>query len=134
MMDELLIIRVDFETYYYFNYHFLPFRTVFLLSYENIIWTFALARKNEWHKTQEMRYSFSAKWWNDFFLTATRIRKTADNVVSNYSHALKFAPNFWKTQKVCNKVADTYPSGIHFVSEYYKIQKMCFRLSILVFL
>ena len=88
----------------------------------------------EWHKTQEMWYSFSAKWWNDFYLTATRIRKAADNVVSNYSHALKFAPNFWKTQKVCNKVADTYPSGIHFVSEYYKIQKMCFRLSILVFL
>ena len=46
--------------------------------------------------------------------------------VDNYSHALEFVPECYKTQNMCGNTLDTYPSIIKFVSECYKTFNRCF--------
>ena len=40
-----------------------------------------------------------------------------DKAVDNYSHALVFLPNCYKSQKISNKAVGIYPSAIQFVLE-----------------
>ena len=39
--------------------------------------------------------------------------------VYNYSHALAFIPECYKTQKMCNKAVDAYPSPIKCVTDWF---------------
>ena len=48
-----------------------------------------------------------------------------DKAVENYSHALEFAPECYKTQKICDKAVYTHPSTIKFVPECYETHEMC---------
>ena len=45
--------------------------------------------------------------------------------VDNYSHALRFVSDCYKTQKMRNKAVSTYHSAIKFISECYKSQETC---------
>ena len=40
-----------------------------------------------------------------------------DEVVDNYSHALKFVPDCYKTKKMCDKSVTDYPSEMQLVSD-----------------
>ena len=40
-----------------------------------------------------------------------------NKAVYNNAHALEFAPDCYKTQKLCNKTVNTYPSTVQFVRE-----------------
>ena len=40
-----------------------------------------------------------------------------DKAVDNYSHALKFVPDGYKTQEMCIKAVNDHPSTIQFVPE-----------------
>ena len=57
---------------------------------------------------------------SSLFLTAKRIKKIWNKAVDNYTHALKFVSDCFKTEKIGNKAGDTYA----FVPEYYKTQEM----------
>ena len=48
-----------------------------------------------------------------------------NKAVYNYPHALEFAPECYKTQKMCHKLVDTYLSTIEFVPECFLTPKMC---------
>ena len=61
---------------------------------------------------------------SSLFLTAKRIKKICNKTIDNYTHALKFVPDCFKTEKIGNKAGDTYAFVIQFVPEYYKTQEM----------
>ena len=46
-----------------------------------------------------------------------------NKVVDNYSHALEFVPENYKTQKTCDNAASTYLSTIKFVPECFMTQE-----------
>ena len=77
------------------------------------------------YKTQEM---CDRRIVEDLFLNAGGIKKKkkkSNKPVNNYTHALEFVPNCYKTQKPCNKAVDTYPLTIQFALECYKNKKIC---------
>ena len=53
--------------------------------------------------------------------------KVCDKAVDNYSHALKFVPNYYITQNMCDKAINTYHSTIQFVPDCSKTKEMCNR-------
>ena len=53
-------------------------------------------------------------------LVESKKKKISNKPVNNYTHALEFVPNCYKTQKPCNKAVDTYPLTIQFALECYK--------------
>ena len=42
-----------------------------------------------------------------------------DKTVDNYSHALEFIPECYKTQKMCDKAVDAYPSTITYITDWF---------------
>ena len=46
-----------------------------------------------------------------------------NKVVDNYSHALEFVPENYKTQKTCDNAASAYLSTIKFVPECFMTQE-----------
>ena len=50
-------------------------------------------------------------------------QQICDKVVNNFNHALKFVPNWYKTQNCV--ILNTYPSTIQFVTECYEVLYEC---------
>ena len=50
-----------------------------------------------------------------------------NKAVDNYSHALEFIPECYKTQKTCDEVVNTKSSTTQFVPKCYKTQETCDR-------
>ena len=50
-----------------------------------------------------------------------------DEAVDNYPDALKFPPDYYKTQIMCDKPVNSYDSTMEFVPECHKTQEMCHR-------
>ena len=48
-----------------------------------------------------------------------------NKAVDNSAYALKFAPDWYKTQEMCIKAIDNYPSTMLFVPACYKTKEMC---------
>ena len=46
-----------------------------------------------------------------------------NKAVDNYSHALEFVPEHYKTQKTCDNAANTYLFTIKFVPECFMTQE-----------
>ena len=53
-----------------------------------------------------------------------KIWKICDKAVDNYSHALKFVLECYKTQNMCGKTVNTSPSSTQFVRDCHKTQEM----------
>ena len=52
-------------------------------------------------------------------------------VLDNYSHALQFVPDCYKTQNMCNRAVYIYPSAIQCIPKCCKIEKRVIKLLIL---
>ena len=48
-----------------------------------------------------------------------------NKAVDNFSHTVKFVPDYFMTQKMCDKAVNTHLSTMQFASECYNTQEMC---------
>ena len=60
-------------------------------------------------------------------LTTIKIKKIFNKVVDNYVDALEYAPEWFKTQKMCDKAFSEDFFILKYCLDRYKTQKICHK-------